>query len=74
LKVPEEHLSYTELELKPELTYEKKPTKILDEKWKHLRNRALNIVKYSGRTIPREKPHGRKRTFYAWIILISSGT
>jgi hypothetical protein len=34
LKVPEEPLSYTELELKPDLTYEEKPMKILDEKWK----------------------------------------
>jgi hypothetical protein len=34
----------------------------------------LNIVEYSGNTILREKPHGRKRTLYAGIILISSGT
>jgi hypothetical protein len=34
LKLPEEPLSYIELELKPDLTYEEKPTKILDKKWK----------------------------------------
>jgi hypothetical protein len=34
LKVSEEPLNYTELELKPDLTYEEKPMKILDEKWK----------------------------------------
>jgi hypothetical protein len=39
LKVPKEPLSYTELELKPDFTYEEKSTKILDEKWKWLRNR-----------------------------------
>jgi hypothetical protein len=31
LKVPEEPLSYTELELKPDFTYEEKPTKILEK-------------------------------------------
>jgi hypothetical protein len=45
LKVPEEPLSYTELELKPDLTYEEKPTKILDEKWKKRRNRAIKYCR-----------------------------
>jgi hypothetical protein len=45
LKVPDELLSYTELELKPHLTYEEKPTKILDEKWKQLRNRAIKYCR-----------------------------
>jgi hypothetical protein len=31
LEVPEEPLSYTELELKPDFTYEEKPTKILEK-------------------------------------------
>jgi hypothetical protein len=45
LKVPEEPLRYTELELKPDLTYKEKPTKILDEKWKQLRNVAIKYFR-----------------------------
>jgi hypothetical protein len=45
LKVPEEPLIYTDLELKSDLTYEEKPTKILGEKWKQLRNRAIKYCR-----------------------------
>jgi hypothetical protein len=45
LKVPKEPLNYTELELKLDLTYEEKPMKIPDEKWKQLRNREIKYCR-----------------------------
>ena len=39
LKVPDEPVSHEELELQSDLTYVEKPSKILDETWKQLRNR-----------------------------------
>jgi hypothetical protein len=74
LKVPEEPLSYTELELKPDLTYEEKSTKILDEKWKQLRNRAIKYCQVQWKHHPEREATWRTRTIYAGIILISSGT
>ena len=45
LKAPEEPLSYTEIELESDLSYEEKPIKILAERWKQLRNRAIKYCK-----------------------------
>ena len=45
LKAPEEPLSYTEIELESDLSYAEKPTKILAERWKQLRNRAIKYYK-----------------------------
>ena len=45
LKVPDEPVSFEELELQPDLTYVEKPSKILDETWKQLRNRAIKYCK-----------------------------
>ena len=38
-------MNYTELELESDLSYEEKPTKILAERWKHERNRAIKYYK-----------------------------
>jgi len=45
LKAPEEPLNYQELELESDLTYEEKPSKILAEQWKQLRNRAIKYCR-----------------------------
>lgn len=45
MKAPEEPLSYTEIELESDLSYEEKPIKILTERWKQLRNRAIKYCK-----------------------------
>ena len=38
-------MNYTELELEYDLSYEENPTKILAERWKQLRNRAIKYYK-----------------------------
>jgi hypothetical protein len=45
LRVPEEPLYHEELDLQPDLTYVKRPSKILAENWKRLRNRAIKYCK-----------------------------
>ena len=45
LKAPEEPLSHEEIELQADLPYEEKPSKILAENWKRLRNRAIKYCK-----------------------------
>ena len=45
LKALEEPLDYKEIELESDLTYEEKPVKILAEKWKQLRNRAIKYCR-----------------------------
>ena len=45
LKTPDDNISHEELELQPDLTYEEKPLKILEENWKRLRNRAIKYCK-----------------------------
>jgi hypothetical protein len=45
LKAPEEPLDCAEIELESDLTYEEKPVKILAEKWKQLRNRAIKYCR-----------------------------
>jgi hypothetical protein len=78
LKVPEEPLSYTELELKPYLTYEEKPKKILDEKWKQLRNRAIKYCPVQWKHHPKredtwEKDDNLRRDYpYLFRYLVSA--
>ena len=45
LKVHDEPVSHEELELQADLTYVEKPSKILAEIWKQLRNRAIKYCK-----------------------------
>ena len=45
MKAPEEPLPHDEIELQADLTYEEKPSKILAENWKRLRNRAIKYCK-----------------------------
>ena len=45
LKTPKETFDDRELELEPYLTYEEKPLKILEDKWKQLRSRALKYCR-----------------------------
>jgi hypothetical protein len=78
LKVPKEPLSYTELELKPDLTYEEKSTKILDEKWKQLRNRAIKYCRVQWKHHPEreatwEKEDDLRRDYsYLFRYLVSA--
>ena len=45
LKTPDEPVSHEELELQADLTYVEQPSKIHDESWKRLRNRAIKYCK-----------------------------
>jgi hypothetical protein len=45
LRTPDEPVSHEELELQADLTYIEHPSKILDENWKRLRNRAIKYCK-----------------------------
>ena len=45
VKIPEETLDYRELDLEPDLTYEEKLSRILEEKWKQLRTRAIKYYR-----------------------------
>ena len=45
LKAPDETISHEEVELQADLTYEERPSKILEENWKRLRNRAIKYCK-----------------------------
>jgi hypothetical protein len=78
LKVPEEPLRYTELELKSDLTYEEKQTKILDEKWKQLRNRAIKYCRVQWKHHPEreatwEKEDDLRRDYpYLFRILVQA--
>ena len=45
LKAPEETLDCRTLELEPDLTFKEKPSRILEEKWKQLRSRAIKYCR-----------------------------
>jgi hypothetical protein len=45
LKAPEDSITHDDLDLQADLTYVEKPTKILEENWKRLRNRAIKFCK-----------------------------
>ena len=45
LKAPDETISHEEVELQADLTYVERPSKILEENWKRLRNRAIKYCK-----------------------------
>jgi hypothetical protein len=45
LKAPEDSITHDDLDLEVDLTKEEKPTKILEENWKRLQNRALKFCK-----------------------------
>jgi hypothetical protein len=45
MKIPEETVSYEDMELQADLTYVEEPSKILAENWKQLRNRAIKYCK-----------------------------
>jgi hypothetical protein len=45
MKIPEETVSYEDVELQADLTYVEESSKILAENWKQLRNRAIKYCK-----------------------------
>jgi hypothetical protein len=45
LKTPKDSITHDDLDLQADLTYEEKPTKILEENWKRLQNRAIKFCK-----------------------------
>jgi hypothetical protein len=45
MKIPEETVSFEDVELQVDLTYVEEPSKILAENWKQLRNRAIKYCK-----------------------------
>jgi hypothetical protein len=45
LKAPEDSITHDDLDLQADLTYVEKPTKILEENWKRLQNRAIKFCK-----------------------------
>jgi hypothetical protein len=45
LKAPEDSITHDDLDLQANLTYVEKPTKILEENWKRLRNHAIKFSK-----------------------------
>jgi hypothetical protein len=61
LRVSEEHMSLEELTISKDLTYQEYPVKILDTSEKVTRKIATRCAKYSGVTIPKTKPHGKKK-------------
>ena len=52
LKPPEEPLNYEDLELQPDLSYEERPERILEENWKRLRNRENKYCKIKWKNHP----------------------
>ena len=52
---PSHVLSYKSLDVDPKLTYEEKPVKILDRKYKVLRNKVVPLVKILWRNQAVEK-------------------
>ncbi|WVZ97697.1 hypothetical protein U9M48_043211 [Paspalum notatum var. saurae] len=45
LRVPEEEIDTSQIQIEPDLTYEEKPVKILDQKQRSTRRRTINFYK-----------------------------
>jgi hypothetical protein len=52
LKAPAEEVRLDEIDLQPDLSYIEEPTKILEEDWKQLRNRAIKFCKVQWKNHP----------------------
>jgi hypothetical protein len=63
MNIPEEAVSYEDVELQADLTYVEEPSKILAENWKQLCNRAIKYSRCNGNITQKEKlPGKRKKT------------
>jgi hypothetical protein len=68
LKAPEDSITHDDLDLQADLIYVEKPTKILEENWKRLRNRAIKFCKvqwkhHSEREATWEKEEDLRQTY-----------
>ncbi|WVZ80462.1 hypothetical protein U9M48_027933 [Paspalum notatum var. saurae] len=63
LRVPEEVIDTSQINIEPDLTYEEKPIKILDQKQRSTRRRPLPSTKCNGVITPKKRQHGNKRNF-----------
>ncbi|WVZ52488.1 hypothetical protein U9M48_003542 [Paspalum notatum var. saurae] len=68
LRVPEEVIDTSQIQIQPDLTYEEKPIKILDQKQRSTRRRTINFYKVQWSNHSEEEEHGNKRNFYKQSI------
>jgi predicted Ser/Thr protein kinase len=81
MKIPEEIVSYEDVELQADLTYVEEPSKILAENWKQLRNRAIKYCKVQWKHHPEREANWEKeedlRTayleFFRYTLPLTSG-
>ncbi|WVZ97682.1 hypothetical protein U9M48_043196 [Paspalum notatum var. saurae] len=69
LRVPEEVIDTSQIQIQPDLTYEEKPIKILDQKQRSTQQRTINFYKCNGVITPKKRQHGNKRNFCKQNIL-----
>jgi hypothetical protein len=74
VKIPEETISYEDVELQADLTYVEEPSKILVENWKQLRNRAIKYCKVQWRHHPEREATWKKEEDLRTAYPNSSGT
>ncbi|WVZ89571.1 hypothetical protein U9M48_035954 [Paspalum notatum var. saurae] len=61
LRVPEEVIDTSQIQIQPDLTYEEKPIRILDQKQRATRRRAIKFYKCNGVTTPKKRQLGSKK-------------
>jgi hypothetical protein len=63
MKIPEETISYEDVELQADLTYVEEPSKILAKTGNNFATEPLNIARCNGNITRKEKlPRRRKKT------------
>ncbi|WVZ75876.1 LOW QUALITY PROTEIN: hypothetical protein U9M48_023897 [Paspalum notatum var. saurae] len=62
LRVLEEVIDTSQIQIQPDLTYEEKPIKILDQKDQH-DEEPLTSIRCNGVITPKKRQHGNKRNF-----------
>ena len=70
LRVPEEVVDTSQIQIEPDLTYEEKPIKVLDQKQRSVEEKVLIFTKSSGVTTPKRKQHGKPKSTYKQNIRI----
>ncbi|WVZ89962.1 hypothetical protein U9M48_036307 [Paspalum notatum var. saurae] len=64
----EEVIDTSQIRIQPDLTYEEKPIKILDQKQRSTRRRTINFYKVQWSNHSKKRQHGNKRNFYEQSI------
>jgi hypothetical protein len=81
MNIPEETISYEDVELQADLTYVEEPSKILAKNWKQLRNRAIKYCKVQWKHHPKREATWKKEEdlriaypeFFRYTLPLTSG-